>query len=439
MIEFQPESPRFNADIEQLRCIVPVTNTSLALVLAWEPASDETAEAAKTSCSPTSDLFGGSTRATSTWTFLRLHDTAKPSPRSYPTAREALEAVRDSIMPSTSQLPSHDLDAQAGPRKSPPIAITTTTSNKPRTRHEMAEGEGSTPGAYGAAEDFWAGYSDDDEGGASSQDQDLGRHNFTHDDQVDDDTSYWNSYDEAEPQIEDEPERDESDHPLADRLSLDNDIESLDLDMGDSIATRTAIPGTGAGQARTATRSRRSSTVTPASNRYPAPGTTSQLPGGLWNPATAATARSEAAKHLPERFRSGTDQMTLSTLPSPDPSPLPTPPSISPGSAAMLTNTLKASLSATGAGFGNGPALTQFQAGLVGDGEDDMSLGSLGQSRDHSQSQSRGDSTGSRSVMDSDLKTLLQGAWGMHKRQSGLSEADARARFQQLAMEVTRG
>jgi hypothetical protein len=142
---------------------------------------------------------------------------------------------------------------------------------------------------------------------------------------------------------------------------------------------------------------------------------------------------------------------TLSTLPSPEPSPLPTPPSISPGSAAMLTRTLKASLgpSAPQAGavvLGFDPPVTSLElaSGLVGDGEDDLSsLGSLGQSsRQASTSVSRGSVVSNEAAVaasvDAELKLALEGVWRMYKRQGGSPAEAAANRFIQVATAVTK-
>ena len=81
---------------------------------------------------------------------------------------------------------------------------------KIKTREEMAEGEGTTPGAYGDSEDFWAGWSDneDEEGverdsgvfvndiSSSTRGKDVEKEN-------DKDEDYWNGYGSVTNQVDD--------------------------------------------------------------------------------------------------------------------------------------------------------------------------------------------------------------------------------------------
>ncbi|KAM0749830.1 hypothetical protein T439DRAFT_326724 [Meredithblackwellia eburnea MCA 4105] len=70
------------------------------------------------------------------------------------------------------------------------LSIGIPAAKKAKTAEEMAEGEGTTPGAYGAAEDFWDGWSDD-EGGAGDTGNSLA-------DKEDDEDDYWSRYGEED-------------------------------------------------------------------------------------------------------------------------------------------------------------------------------------------------------------------------------------------------
>ncbi|GAA5897478.1 uncharacterized protein JCM6883_006713 [Sporobolomyces salmoneus] len=83
-----------------------------------------------------------------------------------------------------------------------------TSSNRMKSREEMAEGEGTTPGAYGDSNDFWAGWSDSEgeDGGEGGHDSGVGFVNDTRGkdtEKENEDEDYWNAYGGVTNQVDD--------------------------------------------------------------------------------------------------------------------------------------------------------------------------------------------------------------------------------------------
>ncbi|GAA5963386.1 hypothetical protein JCM3765_003049 [Sporobolomyces pararoseus] len=118
-------------------------------------------------------------------------------------------------------------------------------TNNIKTREEMAEGEGTTPGAYGDSEDFWAGWSDNED---DQEERDSGI--FVNDvsatrgkdieKENDGDEDYWNGYGNVSNQVDDGRTDDD---PTTSATATTQETDSM--------------------KPTVKTRSRRSSTVTP--------------------------------------------------------------------------------------------------------------------------------------------------------------------------------
>lgn len=128
----------------------------------------------------------------------------------------------------------------------------TTTDNKAPVAG-MAEGEGTTPGAYGSPNDFWANWSDDEEhasrtrsrgGYASGPDMAA---NSTKEGAEDADEAYWSSYGGVDSVVGDDRE--------------DERLSSHGHEREETARPNTIAAGASTGTAKT--RTRRSSTVTP--------------------------------------------------------------------------------------------------------------------------------------------------------------------------------
>ncbi|GAA5876899.1 hypothetical protein JCM16303_006326 [Sporobolomyces ruberrimus] len=80
------------------------------------------------------------------------------------------------------------------------------STNRIKTREEMAEGEGTTPGAYGDSNDFWAGWSDGEDEDAGAGDSGVGFVNDTRGRDIekeDDEDDYWKGYGGVTNQVDD--------------------------------------------------------------------------------------------------------------------------------------------------------------------------------------------------------------------------------------------
>ena len=124
-----------------------------------------------------------------------------------------------------------------------------------KTREEMSQGEGTTPGAYGDSADFWAGWSDsegeeEDEKGAELE---RGRGRDT---EKEEEENYWRNYGNVEDQIDtgrnQEEEEEVQQSPTIPQLEPARPAQTKPESTQPNLAK---------------TRSRRSSTVTPFSTK----------------------------------------------------------------------------------------------------------------------------------------------------------------------------
>ncbi|GAA6000655.1 uncharacterized protein JCM10292_000530 [Rhodotorula paludigena] len=177
--------PHFHFDLEELRCLISLSlphsagAESLGVVLVWEDntsplAAAQGGGAATDSPAEQDDVRPG-------WTFLELQALASPPDQLtvpgtngqrrkswYPTVGDALNAATDGFANALSRdeggraAPPAPLDFAA--LRDEPSADGGRGEEKARLKSamEMAEGEGTTPGAIGSAEDFWAGWSDEE-------------------------------------------------------------------------------------------------------------------------------------------------------------------------------------------------------------------------------------------------------------------------------------
>ncbi|KAM0791664.1 hypothetical protein ACM66B_006100 [Microbotryomycetes sp. NB124-2] len=242
--EVQLGSPLYSVDDTFIRALVPLGNDGLAVVVMWEEQS-----------LPNSAFGHGQTsddEERPAWVFQTLDTVPLPHDRGrlwHDSLEQALKAIQDLL-------------------KTRPVNIQQ-SGKRIKTKEEMAEGEGTTPGAYGAAEDFWAGWNDDDEAegggaGAGAGPDDDARAGDP-DDSMDD--GYWAQYGETGSQV--------GDGSGSGSRSIGNrSFDSLDMDDGDDDAPMpheratlsqraySTAPGT-PDRKPVQTRSRRSSTIRP--------------------------------------------------------------------------------------------------------------------------------------------------------------------------------
>lgn len=120
---------RYNIEEGEVRSRIPLGLAGLAVVLMWEETSYPDGEHERPS-----------------WTFLSL--AAIPAPGTPPIFYHSLAEALD----------------QAGRNRPGPIEI------RAREKEDVrADGEGTTPGAYGAAEDFWEGWEEDAPSGGEEE------------------------------------------------------------------------------------------------------------------------------------------------------------------------------------------------------------------------------------------------------------------------------
>ncbi|KDE02683.1 hypothetical protein MVLG_06772 [Microbotryum lychnidis-dioicae p1A1 Lamole] len=160
--------PLYAADASAIRALIPIGSSSLAVVLVWE----------EESVHPFGGAFAGLGNASSStfarsedqdeqglagWRFLTLDriDPDSPSAKHWSsdlrTALDGLARQLSEAVETTGTGGSKKKSGGTGPMtiKTPKIPI--------KSREEMAEGEGTTPGAYGAPEDFWEGWEEEDD------------------------------------------------------------------------------------------------------------------------------------------------------------------------------------------------------------------------------------------------------------------------------------
>ncbi|KAK4047040.1 hypothetical protein OIO90_006323 [Microbotryomycetes sp. JL221] len=250
--EVQVGEPMYNVDDTAIRSMVPIGNEGLSIVLMWEEAS-----------LPNSAFGHGDAHLEDeerpSWAFQTLDHV--PSFASSPTTRHSLQKMWHSTL-------ERAIEAVKDLIKSRPVNIGQ-QGTKIKSKQEMAEGEGTTPGAYGAAEDFWAGWNDDDDNDDETDtrrvvDQSNGAATGTHDNSTADD-DYWGRYSRnGGSQIGD-----------GTRSIGSTSFDNLDMDDGDDDAPMPAprdqqhqsqpLPRAGTPEQKPVvqTRSRRSSTIKP--------------------------------------------------------------------------------------------------------------------------------------------------------------------------------
>ncbi|GAA6029163.1 hypothetical protein JCM8097_001631 [Rhodosporidiobolus ruineniae] len=269
--------PHYHHDLEDTQCIIPLSlpdsssGESLGVVLLWEDALPPmaAAEAAADRAEQKEDEEDDDTRPG--WTFLELQALSQPPgeitvptsngrrrPSWFPSLSAAVQAASvplDSPAPlarrdSPPELLEFSRNSPALGRRSPPPPQRDSPLAQAQARYspeapqdgdeadgkkrkkapgEMEDGNGAaTPGAYGTAEDFWDGWSEDEEDGAVGG---AGADATQQDDE--DDSDYWNAYG-GDSQIGDEPAaaaREEEDeqtveaHPASTTTPPDVDAE----------------------------------------------------------------------------------------------------------------------------------------------------------------------------------------------------------------------
>lgn len=172
-------APLYSLDPSEVRSLITIGSSGLAVILRWEEEALPTAAFGQGSSANDED------DERPAWTFLTLamYDSAQRGNLWFTSLEEALLAVAQK-------------QADRNSKASPALTIPT-PKLPPKSREEMAEGEGTTPGAYGAAEDFWEGWEDDEPHGGdeavATGAVGAGR------DQVDD--NYWDSYGGMESEV----------------------------------------------------------------------------------------------------------------------------------------------------------------------------------------------------------------------------------------------
>ena len=218
----------YDKEEREVRARVAVGKEGLCIIMVWEEAENSTLKTPKPDddipATPTSPSISVEAEEEDddrpAWTFLTL-SLLGPTSQFKPTLKAAI-SYSSSHRPSAIDIPN--------------------SKTKKKEIGEMAQGEGTTPGAYGAAEDFWQGWSDDEgaaaeanSSGRKSRDEVMKDANGTGDDGADD---YWGRYGEVE--------------PVADSGREGRSEERSVFESGTTAAGTTTI-----------TRSRRSSTIKP--------------------------------------------------------------------------------------------------------------------------------------------------------------------------------
>ncbi|GJN92458.1 hypothetical protein Rhopal_005488-T1 [Rhodotorula paludigena] len=222
--------PHFHFDLEELRCLISLSlphsagAESLGVVLVWEDNTSPLAAAQGGAASTDSPAEQDDVRPG--WTFLELQSLARPpdqltvpAPNGqrrkswYPTVGDALNAATDGFANALSRdeggraAPPAPLDFAA--LRDEPSADGGRGEEKARLKSamEMAEGEGTTPGAIGSAEDFWAGWSDE-EGAAEAAGASAELAGS-------DDEGYWAAYGSVDSQVGDDDDASALKEPAA--------------------------------------------------------------------------------------------------------------------------------------------------------------------------------------------------------------------------------
>ncbi|GAA5940626.1 uncharacterized protein JCM15063_006309 [Sporobolomyces koalae] len=288
----------------------------------------------------------------------------------FPTIEQAIAACRPlepEPLPSYSSPLEHDEDEDeyeydeygTSRRKRSTTGTTVKTKQPIKTREEMAEGEGTTPGAYGDSNDFWAGWSDSEE---DEVDSGVGFVNDTRGSDVAkedaEEDSYWKGYGAVQDQVDDGRTDEPQESPV---------IGSIPA----------AAPGPEvASPARAKTRSRRSSTVTPFK----------------LTSATASTASTSASRG-PEPMTGPTTTTALVNVDDKD------------RDASFL------SLDSPNAPSAPFEAVRPPLPSLVSA----VNVASIDSTPSSSISQDEAESIGANQARDDNLRFALAGIWGMYK------------------------
>ncbi|SCV71807.1 BQ2448_4501 [Microbotryum intermedium] len=160
--------PLYAADASAIRALIPLGSSSLAVVLVWEEESVHPYGGAFTRLgNGFSSAFAPSDdqdeQGLAGWRFLTLDriDLHSPSAKHWSldlrTALDGLSRQLSEGVGAARTGRSTKKSAGTGPMtiKTPKFPV--------KSREEMAEGEGTTPGAYGAPEDFWEGWEEEDD------------------------------------------------------------------------------------------------------------------------------------------------------------------------------------------------------------------------------------------------------------------------------------
>ncbi|GAA5859133.1 hypothetical protein JCM8547_004015 [Rhodosporidiobolus lusitaniae] len=244
--------PHYHVDLEETKCLIPLSlpyhssDDSLGVVLLWENelplhAASEAAAAKKANGAEGGQAAEGEEDDSRPgWTFLELQSLSQPPseitvpatggkqrPSWYPMLKQAVDAtlldLSEAVSPGAGrrESPPELLEFSKnspylGGRNSPPqpnpaAAFASSRppdeedegdessgkKKKPKTAAEMEDGNGAaTPGAYGTADDFWDGWSEDEESGGEGE-MAGGKK-----EKKDDEDGYWAAYD-GESQIGD--------------------------------------------------------------------------------------------------------------------------------------------------------------------------------------------------------------------------------------------
>ena len=285
--------PYYAHDPEELRCLVTLSlpygtaNSPLGVVLVWEEAPSTLTVIHSGAQSGTDGGEGGEDDTRPGWAFLELQAldrapeevTVSSGGRSkrvwFPSVQEA-EAASSPVAVSSSRVDAvsgsaplpivsgsqysfdqqdHDDDDEDGYRDPAFGGRPATTTDNKAPVAGMAEGEGTTPGAYGSPNDFWANWSDDEEHASGTRSRggyargpEVAANSTTREGAEDAaDEAYWSSYGGVDSVVGDDRE-DERPPPHGHER--------------EETATAAGASTIGAGN-QPKTRTRRSSTVTP--------------------------------------------------------------------------------------------------------------------------------------------------------------------------------
>ncbi|ORY52815.1 hypothetical protein BCR35DRAFT_310553, partial [Leucosporidium creatinivorum] len=348
-----PSAPLYSIDPLSIRSLIHLAPTPLAIILQWDDQHPI----------PTAAFAQEQELERPAWCFLTLELYTEGDDQWSSSLEEALKKGASKVGGGASAAKS----AMRIPTPKVP----------PKTREEMAEGEGTTPGAYGDAEDFWGGYSDDE--GASAEQG--GNEQEVQEVREDD---YWESYGEVESELAEE--------------------------SGGGLDLRGEEEAAG-GAPKSITRSRRSSTIRPPI-----------IPSPSQSTATSYFSPPESISTTPTLDSHADSTPTLPSLPSPT-KDLPTPPPSS--------TRLDAALPPAPSHFSNS-LITAFPPSTSTSGEEkDLPAPLL---NGHHSASEEGADVEDRE--EESLRFALAGVWQLYAGGAGGSK-DKRDRWLRIASQVT--